>query len=114
MNHEMRLFPEQFKKVVSGEKRREYRLCDEKRQAIRPGDTITFFSTDCRGSVTVLVESLHIYQDFKTCYRDFWTADFANSGKTLDQLLRDTYENWWSQEQEAAYGCVVIQFKSSQ
>lgn len=71
MNHEMRLFPENFEKVISGQKHREYRLYDEKRRNIKPGDTITFFRTGSQDSVTVYVESLHIYQDFKTCYLDF-------------------------------------------
>lgn len=42
MNHEMGLFPDNFEKIKLGQKQREYRLYDEKRQKIMPGDTITF------------------------------------------------------------------------
>lgn len=34
MNHEMGLFPKNFEKIKLGQKRREYRLYDEKRQKI--------------------------------------------------------------------------------
>ena len=103
MNHEMGLYPENFETVKSGQKRREYRLYDEKRQNIRPGDTITFYNTESNERVTVLVESLHIYGDFKTCY--------ADQGITVEQLVQDTYQGWWSKEKEETYGCVVIKIK---
>lgn len=111
MNHEMGLYPENFETVKSGQKRREYRLYDEKRQNIRPGDTITFYNTESNERVTVLVENLHIYGDFKTCYQDFWEEDFADQGIMVEQLVQDTYQGWWSKEKEETYGCVVIKFK---
>lgn len=112
MNHEMGLYPKNFEKVKSGQKRREYRLYDEKRQNIRPGDTITFYNTESNETVAVLVESLHIYADFKTCYQDFWELDFADRGITVDQLVLDTYQSWWSKDKEEKYGCIVIGFKA--
>ena len=111
MNHEMGLYPVNFETVKSGQKRREYRLYDEKRQNIRPGDTITFYNTESNERVTVLVESLHIYGDFKTCYQDSWEEDFADRGIAVEQLVQDTYQGWWSKEKEETYGCVVIKFK---
>ena len=41
MNHEMGLYPENFETVKSGQKRREYRLYDEKRQNIRPRNELS-------------------------------------------------------------------------
>ncbi len=111
MDHEMGLFPENFEKVRSGQKHREYRLYDEKRRKIRPGDTITFYNTASGDRVTVSVESLHIYRSFRACYQAFWEEDFAAGGWTLEQLVRDTYQNWWSKEQEEAWGCVVMEIK---
>ena len=111
MNHEMGLFPDNFEKIKLGQKQREYRLYDEKRQKIMPGDTITFFNTESKESVTVLVEKLHVYKSFKACYQDFWEEDFANIGKTLEQVVLDTYQNWWSKDKEEKYGCVVIDIK---
>lgn len=111
MNHEMGLYPENFEKVKSGQKRREYRLYDEKRQKINPGDTITFHNTQSLESVTVLVENMHVYKSFRKCYEDFWEEDFADRGITIDQLVLDTYQNWWSKDMEKRYGCVVIDMK---
>lgn len=49
--------------------------------------------------------------DFKTCYTDFWEQDFANRGQTLEQVIENTYNNWWSKELEEKYGCVVIDIR---
>ncbi len=111
MNHEMMAFPENFEKIKLGQKCREYRLYDEKRRKIMPGDTITFYNTKTKESVIVLVESLHIYKKFEECYQEFWEEDFANRGKTLEQIVLDTYQNWWSKDKEEKYGCVVIEIK---
>ena len=48
MNHEMRVFPENFEKIRLGQKCREYRLYDEKRRKIMPEDTITFYNTETK------------------------------------------------------------------
>lgn len=71
MNHEMRVFPENFEKIRLGQKCREYRLYDEKRRKIMPGDTITFYNTKTKESVIVLVESLHIYKILRNAIRIF-------------------------------------------
>lgn len=111
MNHEMGLFPENFEKIKSGQKRREYRLYDEKRRKIMIGDTITFYNTESKESVTVLVENLHVYDNFKACYQGFGEEDFANTGKAIEQVVLDTYQNWWSKDKEEKFGCVVIEIK---
>mgnify|MGYP002583340562 FL=1 len=111
MNHEMRLFPENFEKIKLGQKRREYRLYDEKRRKIMLGDTITFYNAESKESVTVLVENLYIYKNFKACYQDFWEEDFSNRGKTIEEVILDTYQNWWSKDKEEKYGYVVIEIK---
>lgn len=59
----------------------------------------------------MLVEKLHVYKSFKACYQDFWEEDFANIGKTIEQVVLDTYQNWWSKDKEEKYGCVVIDIK---
>ncbi len=108
MNHEMGLFPENFENVKSGEKQREYRLYDEKRQKINIGDTITFVNTETNEKVVSTVHDILVFNDFATCYKAFWEEDFAHRGQTLEELVIDTYENWWSKKLEEKYGCVII------
>lgn len=111
MNHKMGLFPENFEKIKLGQKHQEYRLYDEKRRKIMLGDTIIFYNTESKESVTVLVENIHIYKNFKSCYQDFWEEDFASRGETIEQVVLDTYQNWSSKDKEEKYGCVVIEIK---
>ena len=42
MVHEMKLYEENFLDLKNGNKKREYRLYDEKRRLIKIGDTIKF------------------------------------------------------------------------
>ena len=113
MNHEMGLFPENFENVKRGKKQREYRMYDDKRRKIKIGDTITFINTQTQETVVVVVDviNMHLYKDFKTCYTDFWEQDFSNRGQPLEQIIENTYNNWWSKELEEKYGCVVIDIK---
>ena len=84
MNHEMGLFPENFEKVKSGQKRREYRLYDEKRQKITPGDTIAFHNTQSSETVTVLVENIHVYKSFRKCYQELICKGWFQPPNTYD------------------------------
>ena len=45
MLHEMRLKPDPFEGIEAGKKKIEFRLCDEKRRLIKPGDKILFTKT---------------------------------------------------------------------
>ncbi len=108
MNHEMGLFPKNFENVKLGQKQREYRLYDEKRQKINIGDFITFVNTETKEKAVVSVIDMFVFDDFATCYQAFWDEDFANREKTLEEIVLDTYENWWPKELEEKYGCVII------
>lgn len=44
MLHDLKLYANNFDKIESGQKLREYRLYDEKRRTINIGDTIRFVS----------------------------------------------------------------------
>ena len=111
MKHAMRLFPENFERVKTGQKQREYRLYDEKRRNVHIGDTIIFTNTQTQESVTVSVENVFVFHDFTTCYQAFWEEDFACRGQTLEQVVSNTYRNWWPKESEEKYGCVVFAIK---
>ncbi len=108
MNHDMRLFPESFAEIRAGRKRREYRLYDEKRRKVKPGDTITFYNTDTGESVAVDVIALHVFDSFAACYERFWQEDFVPGYESVEQAVKDTYANWWPQEAEQRWGCVAI------
>lgn len=108
MCHRMGLYPENFEQVKTGQKQREYRLYDEKRREIKPGDTVLFYNTETGETAAVVVTALHVFPDFKSCYAQYWEKDFSYCGMTLDEAVEDTYKNWWPKQAEEKYGCVVM------
>ena len=52
MKHCMRLNPDPFRAIKSGQKIYELRLFDEKRRLIAPGDVIEFTNTDITYEIT--------------------------------------------------------------
>ena len=66
MNHEMSLTEDPFYRIKSGKKIIEVRLLDEKRQAIKIGDIITFYKLPEKSEkITVQVRGLSRFNSFK-------------------------------------------------
>jgi ASC-1-like (ASCH) protein len=109
MLHQMRLNPEAFEQIKNGKKIREYRLNDEKRRKIKIGDKIEFLKLpDSDESICAEVEGLLLYKNWYSCYEDFFEQDFSERYKSVEAVVRETYENWWSEEDEEKYGCLII------
>lgn len=69
MKHMMTLYAGAFDAVKSGRKIREYRLYDEKRRKVKPGDTIEFFKLPGHAeSVLTKVKGIRCYKDWYSCY----------------------------------------------
>jgi len=114
MKHQMRLFPDAFEHIKSGRKIREYRLNDEKRQKIKIGDMIEFLKLpDLNDSICVEVEGVLLYKNWYSCYEDFFELDLADRYESIEAVIKETYDNWWSKDQEEQYGCLVIKFKGA-
>ncbi len=112
MKHMMTLSAGAFDAVKSGSKTREYRLYDEKRRKVKPGDTIEFFKLPGHAeSVLTKVRGIRCYKDWYSCYTDFFDEDLRDHYSCVEEAVMDTYENWWPKEQEEKYGCVVIEIE---
>ena len=108
----MSLYAEPFERVKRGEKTREYRLYDEKRQKVRVGDTIAFYRLpDKTESVTVVVKGLRRYADWHSCYAEFFEADLSERYGSIEEAVQATYDHWWPKEKEEEYGCLVIEIE---
>ena len=69
MIHNMKLNPEPFNMISSGQKTIELRLNDGKRQLINIGDKIVFTNTaDSEHKITVVVVDLHKFNSFEELY----------------------------------------------
>jgi len=112
MIHEMRLNANAFEKIKHGTKTREYRLNDEKRQAVKIGDIIKFYKLpEMEETISVVVEGLLLYKNWYSCYEDFFEQDFAHRYNSIEEVVQNTYDNWWSKDKEEKYGCLIIKIK---
>jgi ASC-1-like (ASCH) protein len=72
--HEMKLRTEPFLKIKNGSKKVESRLYDEKRQAIKIGDTLTFIHQNDDGTLGETIDTrvvgLLLYPSFESMMND--------------------------------------------
>lgn len=109
--HNMKLFDQNFEDIKNGEKTREYRLNDEKRQKIKVGDYIEFRRVDNQDEkFFVQVVGLCIYKDFFSMYDDFFEKDFEETYDDIQSVVNDTY-NFFTKEDERKYGGIIIKVK---
>ncbi len=108
MEHEMRLDPEPFRMIQSGQKTIELRLYDEKRRRIRVGDTIAFTETETGERMRVIVTDLHVFPTFSELYRALPLEKCGYTEADLDTASPDDMLAYYALEQQQKYGAVGI------
>lgn len=105
----MRLTPENIDLILSGKKKFEIRLNDEKRQMIKIDDEIEFIDTeDFDRSVRVVVTSIITRSSFTEL---FSVIDLVEAGWPIGTALDEATENmrkYYSVEDERKFGVVAI------
>ncbi|GAA2372397.1 hypothetical protein Cme02nite_00750 [Catellatospora methionotrophica] len=105
--HRMRLRPRWFDLLTTGHKTVEIRLHDERRAAVRLGDSITFSNTDTRQQTVAEVIGLRRFASFAAALDAIPTAAVAGPGAdraTAEAELTATY----SPADEAHHGVLAI------
>jgi len=96
----MRLHPEPFARIKSGEKKVECRLYDEKRRKLKVGDCIKFL---LRPDFTEVFEkkviALYTFPTFEAMYEKF-----------PEERINNVYQ-YYTREEEQKYGVVAIELK---
>ena len=111
MIHEMKLRPKYYDYILNGTKRIEIRLFDEKRQAIKMGDTIKFLKEpDLKESFDVLVVDLYRYNNFEEMFKDFDISILSDKSMTKEELINDL-EKFYTKEKQNKYGVLGIKIK---
>lgn len=103
----MKLTPEAFDRIKSGQRTFEFRLNDEKRKALKIGERVEFAKLpELEKSVIVEILSLNVYKDFT----DLFTQAPDIAGLTLDEFLQDMLTHY-TKDEEQKYGVVAIGIK---
>ncbi len=108
-SHHMNLNPEPFAMIKSGKKTIELRLFDEKRQRIKPGDTIVFTNNSTGETMETRVKKLHRFASFAELYDALpllkcgYTEEDIADAKPEDMLA------YYSSEQQKKFGVVGIE-----
>lgn len=108
MTHEMRLDPEPFRMIQSGEKTIELRLYDEKRRRISVGDAIVFTQTETGEKLAVTVTALHVFPSFKALYRALPLTECGYTPENVGTADPGDMLAYYSSEQQRHYGVVGI------
>ena len=108
MVHELKLYSDNFDKLEKGLKTREYRLYDEKRKLINIGDTIKFVRLpDLDRYLYVDVINIEVFNNWFDCYEKYFD-DFKDRYKTIQDVVDDTYNNYYTKEDSDKYGCCCL------
>ena len=108
----MRLNPQPFESMESGQKTIELRLYDEKRKSIRVGDEIEFINvSDERRRLVRTVLALHVFPSFEQLYAKL---PLLKCGYTPNDVATASYtdmESYYTLEEQNRCGVVGIELK---
>ncbi|EDO57729.1 ASCH domain protein [Clostridium sp. L2-50] len=105
MLHEMRLKPDPFEGIEAGKKKIEFRLCDEKRRLIKPGDKILFTNTDTGQNILTYVVDIHKADSFVQLKEVLVKKNLIEE----NDFEPSTMLKYYSSEEEKEYGVVGVE-----
>lgn len=109
MIFEMNLHPEPFAAIKSGRKDIEMRLYDDRRKAIKVGDTIVFTNNETWEKLNVEVVNLYRFDNFEELYQHF---DKIRLGYNEDEIANPKdMERYYSKDNILRYGVLGIEIK---
>lgn len=113
MEHIMKLYESSFEGLKSGRKKREYRLNDAKRKAVRIGDTIRFQKLPNLDEEIVMdVTNIETFDNWYDCYSKYFDEDFKDRYESVATVVQDTYEGgYYTKEESDETGCVIFSMK---
>lgn len=110
MEHIMKLRPNPFSKIKSGQKTIELRLYDEKRQLISVGDRLHFVNTKDDTDILVTeVKALHVFKSFGELYKYLPLLQCGYTEEDVDRALPSDMEKYYSKDEQELYGVVGIE-----
>ena len=109
MMHEMKLDPKYYDYILTGSKKVELRLNDEKRKNIKIGDKIKFLKEPSLDeSFVSTVVNLYHFDSFEELFKHFDISSLADKSMTKEMLTSDL-EKFYTKEKQREYGVVGIE-----
>ena len=108
-SHQMKLNPGPFAMIKSGQKTIELRLFDEKRQQIKPGDTIVFTNNSTGETMGVTVKKLHKFANFEQLYASLPLLQCGYTEENIDDAKPSDMQAYYSAQEQEKYGVVGIE-----
>ncbi|MDV3103805.1 ASCH domain-containing protein [Thermococcus waiotapuensis] len=99
----MGLQEEYLRAIAEGRKKIEGRLYDEKRQGIKPGDTIIF-----EDKLMCVVKDVRVYSSFREMLESEGIENVLPGVKDVEEGVK-IYRKFYSEEKEKKYGVVAIE-----
>ena len=109
MTHEMKLNDGPFNKIVSGTKKIEMRLYDDKRRKIKVGDNIIFRNRTTGEEINTKVLNLYIVPSFDKLYEMFNKVLLGYEKHEV--ALPSDMEQYYSKDEIEKYGVIGIEIK---
>ncbi|MBO4363959.1 MAG: DUF3850 domain-containing protein [Clostridia bacterium] len=109
--HSMKLAPEPFKLIDSGEKTVEMRLYDEKRRSVMPGDIIRFTNIEDGRTLFVRVKEICVFPSFEKLYGYFDHAELGYGGENKNTASPEDMYVYYTRENEKKYGAAGIRIE---
>lgn len=108
MKHIMKLKPQYFDKIKSGEKIYEVRLNDEKRQLLKVGDCLFFKrEPECVEDLHTHIVELKHYKSFVDLLNEIPISQIGFSNISHAEVLKEYYK-FYTPEDEHKFGVVAI------
>ena len=110
--HEMKLQPQPFSMIKSGEKTIELRLFDEKRQKIKAGDKIVFTNSQTGETLNMVVVKLHVFSNFAQLYASLPLLECGYTAQDIGTAHPSDMEQYYSVQEQSKYGVVGIELRT--
>ena len=107
--HNMKLDPDPFMMIRSGQKTIELRLFDEKRRQIKPGDEIVFTDNSTGETIRTTVIKLHRFKTFEEMYNALPLLKCGYTEENVTEAKPSDMERYYSSEKQEKYGVVGIE-----
>lgn len=105
----MRLHESPFLRMKNGEKIREYRVNDEKRQQIRKGDVIEFRKyPEENETILMEVKEIEHYNTLEEAITAHFETDFQSRYSSISDVVK-SFQKFYTPEEIKKYGIVVYQ-----